>query len=43
MVKELHEASRLQKTEQAVKIIEGVATFEISMPPQSVAMIEFDL
>jgi xylan 1,4-beta-xylosidase len=43
MVEELHEASRLQKTEQAVKLIEGAATFEVSMPPQSVAMIEFDL
>jgi xylan 1,4-beta-xylosidase len=42
MVKELHEVSRLQKTELAVKLIEGVATFEVTMPPLSVAMIDFN-
>lgn len=42
MVEELNEASKLQRTGQPIEVIDGVATLQVAMPPQSVAMIECD-
>jgi xylan 1,4-beta-xylosidase len=42
MVEELNEASKLQRTGEPIEVIDGVATLQVAMPPQSVAMIECD-
>lgn len=41
MVDELHAVSRLQKLAQPQQLQDGILRFEVTMPPQSVAAVEF--
>jgi xylan 1,4-beta-xylosidase len=43
MVEQLHQASNLERISQPIQVIDGVATLQVSMPPQSVAMIQSNL
>ena len=41
IVAELNDASQLRKVEQTMQFSEGKSTFDVELPPQSVATIEF--
>jgi hypothetical protein len=41
IVAELNAASQLRKVEQTMQFSEGKSTFDVELPPQSVATIEF--